>query len=262
MVDIVRIYTQNSAAPAYYSGSYATHPADSENSSGEDSILGQDSVTLSPEARSKAERANAQKPGNSEEKDKSSLKAEKIEDRKANGEALTEEEKQEVGKLRERDTEVRAHEQAHLSAAGSLAAGGAKYTFKTGPDSHQYAVGGEVPLKIPDAPAPEEDLRNARQLERAALAPAKPSASDRAIAAEAREKAAKAQQEIIENQTRKLERPEELVDKNKIKTSQLTEQLGLSKSGETEENGDLGQDFPGGQISFDKGDTGHLDVMA
>ena len=65
-------------------------------------------------------------------------------------EQLSPKEKKEVEKLQERDQKVRRHEQAHLSAAGGLATGGANYKFKTGPDGRQYAVGGEVGLKIPE----------------------------------------------------------------------------------------------------------------
>lgn len=136
----------------------------------------------------KPDRAEVQKPG----------------DKKSNGEELSEEEKRQVEKLRQRDQKVRAHEQAHLSAAGGLAMGGAHYAYQNGPDGKQYAVGGEVGLKVPDAPTPEEDLQIAVRLERAALAPADPSPQDRAIANQARRKASQARREITEKNTEKL----------------------------------------------------------
>ncbi len=248
MVDSVQFYAVNNTTPTYYSGNYTSRPAATEEDNRSREVQKQDRVTISPEARAKADEANRN--------------PDKITDRKPTGENLTDEEKQEVEKLKKRDTEVRTHEQAHLSAAGHLAAGGAQYTFKSGPDGQQYAVGGEVPLKVDDAPTPEEDLRNARQLERAALAPAKPSGQDRAIAAQAREKAAKAQQEIIENQAPKPEKTQKSPESNKIESSELIKQLGLIKNEEKEIDGDIGQEISGGQITFDRGETGNLDVMA
>ena len=130
------------------------------------------------------------------DKTESDIKTSQTEARKPNGEVLTAEEQREVEKLRRRDQKVHAHEQAHLAAAGNLAVGGAHYSYKTGPDGKQYAVSGEVKMSVKDAPTPEEDLRLAKQLENAALAPAEPSPQDRAIAQKARQKAAKAQREI------------------------------------------------------------------
>ena len=56
---------------------------------------------------------------------------------------LTEQEVKQVQELKARDREVRAHEAAHLAAAGSLATG-VSFTYQRGPDGVQYAVGGEV----------------------------------------------------------------------------------------------------------------------
>jgi hypothetical protein len=119
-------------------------------------------------------------------------------------EDLSPSEKKQVEDLRRRDGEVHAHEQAHLSAAGELAVGGAKYSYQTGPDGRKYAVAGEVQLRMPDAKSPEEDLRIARQVEKAALAPAKPSTQDRAIASRARSKENAAIREINANINEKL----------------------------------------------------------
>jgi hypothetical protein len=126
------------------------------------------------------------------------------EDERIEGEDLNSKEKREVEKLKQRDQEVRAHEQAHLSAAGNLAIGGAHYKYQNGPDGKQYAVGGEVNLVIKDSPEPEQDLQNAHQVERAALAPAKPSAQDRNVATRARQKEAIAQKEIITDNAKEL----------------------------------------------------------
>jgi len=99
---------------------------------------------------------------------------------------LTEAEQQQVQELRARDREVRAHEQAHLAAAGSLARGGPSFTTQRGPDGRQYAVGGEVSISTSGSSNdPEETIAQAQQVRRAALAPANPSAQDRAVAAQA-----------------------------------------------------------------------------
>ena len=54
---------------------------------------------------------------------------------------LSEEEKEAVAKLRERDAEVHRHEQAHAAAGGQYA-GVPSYTHQQGPDGKRYAVGG------------------------------------------------------------------------------------------------------------------------
>ncbi len=98
---------------------------------------------------------------------------------------LTQEQRQEVEQLRKRDTEVRAHEQAHKSAGGDLA-GGISFTYKQGPDGQQYAVGGEVPIDVsPVKGNPQATIAKMQRVRRAALAPAHPSSQDRAVAAEA-----------------------------------------------------------------------------
>lgn len=98
-------------------------------------------------------------------------------------------------RLQETDRAVKAHEQAHLSAAGNLAGGGAKFTNERGPDGQAYAVGGEVPIQIQKGRTPEETLRKANQAERAALAPADPSPQDMKVAGEARKMAQEARAE-------------------------------------------------------------------
>jgi hypothetical protein len=108
---------------------------------------------------------------------------------------LTPDQEAEVAQLRRRDAEVRAHEAAHAAAAGALG-GGASFDFVTGPDGHSYAVGGEVPVQMSGGNTPEEAIRNAAQVRAAALAPAQPSAQDRAVAAEASAIEAAARAEI------------------------------------------------------------------
>ena len=109
---------------------------------------------------------------------------------------LTDEEQREVQALRRRDREVRAHETAHLAAAGSLARGGPRYEFERGPDGRRYAVGGEVSIDSSPVPGdPEATILKMQQVRRAALAPANPSPQDRRVAAQASQQEARARAE-------------------------------------------------------------------
>ncbi|MGR9116801.1 MAG: putative metalloprotease CJM1_0395 family protein [Gammaproteobacteria bacterium] len=104
----------------------------------------------------------------------------------AQTEKLSLEEQRQIQVLKTRDGEVRAHEQAHLNAAGGFATGGASFTFQTGPDGKRYAVGGEVHIDTSPIPGdPEATLSKAETIRRAALAPASPSSQDFSVAASA-----------------------------------------------------------------------------
>ncbi|MEL7312818.1 MAG: putative metalloprotease CJM1_0395 family protein [Pseudomonadota bacterium] len=110
---------------------------------------------------------------------------------------LSEQERAQVEELQARDREVRAHEQAHLAAAGPYAKGGIQYTFQRGPDGRLYAVGGQVSVDTSEIPDdPQATLRKAQTLRRAALAPAEPSRQDRAVAAQMSRMAAEASRDI------------------------------------------------------------------
>jgi len=101
-----------------------------------------------------------------------------------------------IRELAQRDREVRQHEMAHKSAAGS-AAGAVSYEYQRGPDGRLYAVGGEVSIRLsPPSNDPAEVKRYAEQILRAALAPAEPSGQDRQVAAQARAMIAEAQAEL------------------------------------------------------------------
>lgn len=102
-----------------------------------------------------------------------------------------------LAELRARDRQVRAHEAAHLAAAGGLARGGATYTYERGPDGRPYAIGGEVSIDTSAISGdPRATLAKAQQIQAAALAPADPSPQDRSVAAAAAAMAAQAQQEL------------------------------------------------------------------
>ena len=117
---------------------------------------------------------------------------------KANDAVLTDAELDEIRKLKQRDTEVRTHEQAHKSAAGSHG-GSISLSFKQGPDGRRYAVEGAVPVDLSAiSDDPKATVAKMQQIARAALAPAEPSSADRRVAAKAGQKAAKARKEIAE----------------------------------------------------------------
>jgi len=106
---------------------------------------------------------------------------------------LTQEETKMLRELQARDREVKAHEIAHLASAGQYARGGTSYTYQQGPDRRRYAIGGEVSIDVGKEATPEKTIQKMEVVRRAALAPAKPSSADRAIAANA---------SVIENQAR------------------------------------------------------------
>jgi len=111
---------------------------------------------------------------------------------------LSKEELEQVEELKDRDREVRTHEQAHKAAAGPYAQGGPTYEYQRGPDGQNYAVGGSV--EIDTAPVegdPEATIEKAQVVRAAALAPAEPSAQDRKVAAAASKMLAQAQSELI-----------------------------------------------------------------
>ncbi|WP_420404852.1 putative metalloprotease CJM1_0395 family protein [Nisaea sp.] len=118
---------------------------------------------------------------------------------------LTEEEEQLVEDLKQRDAEVRRHEQAHKAVGGQYA-GAISYTYQSGPDGRRYAVGGEVPIDAsPIAGDPEATIRKLEQVRRAALAPAEPSGADRAVAAQASQGIQQARAEQARESAEELE---------------------------------------------------------
>jgi hypothetical protein len=111
---------------------------------------------------------------------------------------LTPDQEAKVRKLAARDRDVRAHEAAHLAAAGALA-GGVDYTYEIGPDGKLYAVGGQTRISIPAGLSPEQRLVVARDLLAAAEAPVDPSGQEMAMASRAARMEAEAMQKIAED---------------------------------------------------------------
>ncbi|WP_417579609.1 putative metalloprotease CJM1_0395 family protein [Nitrincola sp.] len=117
-----------------------------------------------------------------------------------------------VSELAARDREVRQHEMAHQTAGGQYT-GGATYTFERGPDGVMYAVGGEVSIDTSSVPGdPEATLQKAQAIERAAMAPAEPSAQDQRVASAARAMAAEARAELLREQSNAIQNEEESLD--------------------------------------------------
>ncbi|WP_243733987.1 putative metalloprotease CJM1_0395 family protein [Halanaerobium saccharolyticum] len=129
---------------------------------------------------------------------------------------FSEAEKREIEKLKRRDREVRAHEMAHQSAGGQYA-GSASYSYTTGPDNKRYAVGGSVDIETSPAKTPEETVKKADQIKRAATAPAQPSGADMQIAAKATRMKMEAQAELNQKEFNGQEKTDE--DSGEIKKS-------------------------------------------
>jgi hypothetical protein len=119
-------------------------------------------------------------------------------DNKKTGE-LSEEDLKLISALKQRDSEVRAHEAAHLAAAGNIATSGASFSYQKGPDGTRYAIGGEVNIDTsPVSGDPAATLRKAENIRRAALAPAHPSGPDLQVAASATAAASQALAELLQ----------------------------------------------------------------
>lgn len=96
---------------------------------------------------------------------------------------LTPEQLREVERLKQIDREVRAHEQAHLSAGFGVVTSGPSYTYTYGPDKKQYATAGEVGIDTSAEKKPQANVDKGQRIQAAALAPAEPSPQDHRVAA-------------------------------------------------------------------------------
>jgi len=126
-----------------------------------------------------------------------------------------------VSQLKARDTEVRQHEQAHMATAGGLATSGAAYTYQRGPNGVAYAIGGEVQIDTSPGRTPQETIERARTIQAAALAPAKPSGADQAVAAQAQQMELQARTELA------MQQAQELAERDSAKVRQTYTQLPL-----------------------------------
>ena len=111
---------------------------------------------------------------------------------------------QDLQQLKARDSVVRAHEMAHITAGHGITQGSAHFSFQRGPNGVQYAVGGEVQIDTSKIEGdPVATLKKAIQIQTAALAPSQPSSQDRTVAANAAQMAIEARAEIKQNVTEK-----------------------------------------------------------
>ncbi|MCA1767449.1 MAG: hypothetical protein LC639_04410, partial [Idiomarina sp.] len=135
-----------------------------------------------------------------EKKATDKARQEVTDDAEKNQQKLSEEEIEKVDELKSRDQEVRVHEQAHAAVGGRYASS-PSYEYERGPDGKSYAVGGEVQIDVsPVNGDPQATIQKMQVVRRAAMAPAQPSAADRAIAAEATNKSTQARAELAQMQ--------------------------------------------------------------
>jgi hypothetical protein len=108
---------------------------------------------------------------------------------------LSEGEREQLKKLKARDTEVRNHENAHQSAGGQFA-GSPSYTYQAGPDGRRYAIGGEVSIDVSPEKDPAAIIAKMESIRRATTAPAEPSPQDFKVAAAAQRMMTEAQRDL------------------------------------------------------------------
>lgn len=138
------------------------------------------------------------------------------------GEPLTKEQESQVRELKKRDAQVKAHEQAHAAVGGSYASA-PTYTYTKGPDGKKYAIGGEVQIDTSPERTPDATIRKMDIVVAAALAPADPSAQDRAVARQAQQQRLEAQNQRAEQQA--AERAERSEKSDEVEASGETEGL-------------------------------------
>jgi hypothetical protein len=137
--------------------------------------------------------------------------------------------------LAARDREVRAHEQAHASVGGQYA-GSPVYTYERGPDGVAYAVGGEVSISTAAIPGdPEATLAKARQVRRAAQAPAEMSQQDHLVAATAARMEMEALTQIMIRETEKVAGPGQSPSSSAINGEESEESSSLAPAVDAKE---------------------------
>lgn len=131
---------------------------------------------------------------------------------------LTEEELSEIEHLKERDQEVRTHENAHQRAGGAYA-GFPQYSYTKGPDGKDYITDGSVSISVSEESTPQKTIEKMEQVQRAALAPAEPSGQDLKVASQAANIENEARRELASNNTENKKSSSE----NKIATNEDSE---------------------------------------
>ena len=137
---------------------------------------------------------------------------------------LTTDELAVVKSLSSRDQEVRTHEQQHQSVGGQHA-GSASFSFQTGPDGVQYAVGGEVSIDVSAVPGdPRATIDKMRTVQAAALAPAEPSSQDRSVAAAASRLILQAQSDLAAQHSEERQVHAERTQEQRVQAAEDREQ--------------------------------------
>ena len=83
-----------------------------------------------------------------------------------------------------------------MAAGAGIVRGGASFSYQTGPDGRDYAIGGEVSIDTGDGKTPQETISKMERVRAAAMAPASPSGQDIRVAADAASNAANARIEM------------------------------------------------------------------
>ncbi len=204
-MDISGTLLNNAYAGSYFSGTHPRSPQGHQATSVElvaviSSVSGIESDNKSASSKQNATATNDRYSAESEPDQigaRSPFKNTNGENTNNPTAQLSEEDLKTVQELKQRDQEVRAHEAAHLAAAGKYATGGASFEYARGPDGKNYAVGGEVGIDTSPVPNdPKKKKKKARQIKAAAQAPANPSSTDRQVAANAARMEATARQEV------------------------------------------------------------------
>ena len=131
-------------------------------------------------------RAQMRADGSRPEEDTETVPSSDEEDTSTDTVQFSDEAAKMVNELDARNSEVLAHESAHIAAAGAWVMGGASYTYQTGPDGKRYAIGGEVKVDMSPIPGnPRATINKMAAIRAAALSPASPSPDDLAVAAAA-----------------------------------------------------------------------------
>lgn len=200
------VYSSYTSASSLYNSNQVSYVKGKEESTDQDTLPHistnddiEDEAIISDEAKALAESdSNSNSIDQAKDKMEPEIQgAKEPEDGTPKSEKeLTQEEQDQISKLKARDAEVRAHEQAHIAAASGINASAPSYDYEEGPDGQKYAVGGEVNLSYTSGGDPEADLRNAQTLKAAALAPAQPSGQDLSVAQNADKMMAEAKERI------------------------------------------------------------------
>ncbi len=113
--------------------------------------------------------------------------------------------REQVMKLQATDSDVRAHEAAHMAAGAGVVTGGANFSYTRGPDGKMYATGGEVSIDTSKEDTPQATAAKARKIVAAALAPSNPSPQDYKVAATAMMMESRAMIEIAKEKQEEIE---------------------------------------------------------